>query len=110
MEERLNIMTKEEFEREVIRFMGRIDEHMLNQGRRCDSHALDIRQANEEITRIKEAVDFRTDNTPQISDRVKTFEHLKERVTGALKVVGWTLGTGLAAWALIFELVKGTSK
>lgn len=30
---------KNDFEREVIEFMARIDEHMNNQSARCDSHA-----------------------------------------------------------------------
>ena len=30
---------KNDFEREVIMFMARIDEHMDNQTKRCDSHA-----------------------------------------------------------------------
>lgn len=51
-------MSKEEFETEVIRFMARIDEHMKNQNKRCDSHALDIRSVKDRVTSLEDSRTF----------------------------------------------------
>lgn len=51
-------MSKDEFEKEVIAFMARIDEHMTNQNRRCDSHAADIRATRERVTSLEDTRTF----------------------------------------------------
>ena len=42
-----------DFEREVLRFMARIDEHLAIQTARCNSHALDIRAVEARTTSLE---------------------------------------------------------
>lgn len=74
-----------DFEREVIGFMARIDEHMDNQNKRCDAHSKNIKDLN---------------------DRATSLEGTRNYAKGALKV----LAVGLPALAsvvyFIFEVWK----
>lgn len=49
---------RNDFEAEVIRFMARIDEHMANQGNRCNSHAVDIRSTKDRVTSLENTRTF----------------------------------------------------
>jgi hypothetical protein len=74
-----------DFVREQIEFMAEMREHMRNQSKRCDSHALDI---------------------VALDSRATSLELTREKTAGVLK----TLSVGLPAlasvvWAL-FEMWK----
>ena len=73
------------FEREVIKFMARIDEHMSAQTKRCDSHAKDIVDCQIDVTSLKET---------------------REYAKGALKTIAiGAPAVGSITW-FILELVK----
>lgn len=83
---------KNDFEREVISFMSRIDEHMENQNRRCDSHS--------------ERMKAHEDRMGKHEDRTGSLEKSREYAKGWLKAIGVGLpALGSLAWA-IFEVIK----
>ena len=51
-------MSRDEFEKEVIAFMSRIDEHMENQNKRCDSHSADIRAVRADVESLQDSRTF----------------------------------------------------
>ena len=76
---------KNDFEAEVIRFMARIDEHMDNQNKRCDSHAARL-----------------TD----LRDRTAGLEATRNYAKGVLKTMAVGVpALGSVAW-FIFEIGK----
>jgi len=83
---------KNDFEAEVIRFMARIDEHMDNQNKRCDSHAARF------VVHEKRMKDT--------EDRASSLEATRHYAGGVLK----TLGIGVPALASVvwgaFEIFK----
>lgn len=82
-------MSRDEFEEKVIRFMARIDEHMENQNKRCDSHAADIRAVKADITDLQSS---------------------REHAKGVIKTLGIGVpAIGSAAW-FIWQLVLDIKK
>ena len=51
-------MSPDEFETKIIMFMSRIDEHMLNQDRRSDSHAAELRGVRADIKSLQDSRTF----------------------------------------------------
>lgn len=94
------------FEREVIGFMSRIDEHMANQTKRCDSHAADITCLDRRMTITEQATQYAGPDKPTIGERTETLEADRNFFAGVLKAVG----VGLPALASVvwagFELWK----
>lgn len=93
------------FEREVIGFMSRIDEHMANQTRRCDSHAADITCLDRRMTIAEQAIQL-DPLGETIGQRTEVLEADRNFFSGVLKAVG----VGLPALASVvwagFELWK----
>lgn len=74
---------RSEFESEVLRFMSRIDEHLIGQKARCDSHAKDI---------------------TLLDNRVMDIELEREQIRGAGKLALWISSVpavGTAAWFFV---------
>ncbi len=76
---------RNDFEREMIEFMARVDEHMQAQTARCNSHAKDI---------------------SALDDRATSLEGSRTYAKGIIKAVGVGVpAMGSVAW-FIFEAAK----
>lgn len=95
-----------DFEREVVGFMARIDEHMANQNKRCDSHAADITCLDRRMTITEQATQYAGVDKPTIGERTEALESDRSFFSGVLKAVGIGIPTlASVAWAG-FELWK----
>jgi hypothetical protein len=87
---------KNDFEREVISFMSRIDEHMENQNKRCDSHAARF------VVHEKRMKDT--------EDRASSLEASRNFALGVLKALGIGIPTLASVfWGAleIWKVIKG---